>query len=348
MLNLPPILVTPAAWKGPEIKSKPELWIWELESDDVNELTTATQQFLQSGEPLENISKSNFHLPRLEKKLAEIKNDLIDGTGFKLIRGLDSSRFSRQEIATLFMGLGSHLGSPRSQNAAGHLLGHVRNVGADVNDTHTRIYQTNERQTFHTDSSDIVALICLQTAQSGGESMLVSAETIYNEMLKLRPDLAELLFEPVATDKRGEIEPGKKPYFSIPVFSWYEEKLSVIYQRQYIDSAQRFEGVPTLSPPYIEALDLFDQLANHKDLNISMQLQPGDMQFVHNHNMLHDRGSFIDWPDSDKRRHLLRLWLSAPDDRPLPPLFSERFGTTEIGNRGGIIVENTRLQVPLD
>ena len=125
-------------------------------------------------------------------------------------------------------------------------------------------------------------------------------------------------------------------------------RYSSLYQRQYIDSAQRFEGVPTLSPPYIEALDLFDQLANNKDLNISMQLQPGDMQFVHNHSMLHDRGSFIDWPDSDKRRHLLRLWLSAPDDRPLPPLFSERFGTTEIGNRGGIIVENTRLQVPLD
>ncbi len=347
-MNLPPILDTAATWKGPDLKAKPELWICQLGPDDINDLVTATQRFLQSGQPLETLSKSDFHLPVLEKKLAKIKNELIKGIGFKLIRGLDVSPFSRQEIATLFMGLGSHLGSPRSQNAAGHLLGHVRNVGADAKNPNTRIYQTRERQTFHTDSTDIVGLLCLQTAQSGGESLLVSAETIYNEMLRLRPDLAGLLFEPVATDKRGEIEPGKKPYFTIPVFNWYEGKLSVIYQRQYIDSAQRFEGVPLLTDRHIEALNLFDQLANSNELNISMQLQPGDMQFVHNHNMLHDRGAFVDWPELEKRRHLLRLWLCAPGDRPLPPVFSERFGTTEIGNRGGIIVDDTRLQVPLD
>ncbi len=348
MPDLPPILDTAAAWKGPQIESKAELWTWELTIADIRELRSAAQQFLQSSEPLERISKLSFQLPRLATRLAEIKNDLTNGIGFKLIRGLDHSQLSRKEIAVLFMGLGSHLGSPRSQNAAGHLLGHVRNVGADVNDTNTRIYQTNERQTFHTDSADIVALYCLQTAQSGGESLLVSAETIYNEMLRLRPDLIELLFQPIGTDKRGEIRAGEKPYFSIPVFNWYEGKLTVIYQRQYIDSAQRFQGVPILSSRHIEALDLFDYLANDKTLNISMQLQPGDIQFVYNHSMLHDRGSFIDWPEPNKRRHLLRLWLSAPNDRPLPPVFSERFGTVEIGNRGGIFAENTRLQVPLD
>jgi len=348
MRKTPHYFETPAAWKGSEMNQEPKLWIWQLQENEIEELLLSTKDFLQKGFPLQSISKSNFQLPTLEKKLSLIKDDLTNGIGFKVIRGLDIESLSREEIATLFMGIGAHIGVPRSQNAKGHLLGHVRNVGADVNDSNSRIYQTNQRQTFHTDSADVVALICLQTAQSGGESLLVSAETIYNEMLKRRPDLAKLLFESIATDKRGEIEPGKKPYFSIPVFSWYKEKLSVIYQRQYIESAQRFDGIPTLSPTHIEALDLFDELANDSSLNISMQLEKGDMQFVHNHSMLHDRGSFIDWPQLDKRRHLLRLWLSVPDDRELPEVFSERFGNTTVGDRGGIILENTQPHVPLD
>lgn len=348
MGKIPQNLETSTAWKGSVMNSKPELWIWQLQENEIQELLLATKDFLQKGVPLKNISKSNFKLTTLENKLSLIKDDLTKGIGFKVIRGLNIESLSREEIATLFMGIGSHIGLPRSQNAQGHLLGHVRNIGVDANDANSRIYQTNQRQTFHTDSADVVALICLQTAQSGGESLLVSAETIYNEMLKRRPDLAKLLFESIATDKRGEIELGKKPYFSIPIFSWYKEKLSVIYQRQYIESAQRFEGVPTLTPLYIEALDLFDELANDSSLNISMNLEKGDMQFVHNHSMLHDRGSFIDWPELDKRRHLLRLWLSVPNDRELPEVFSERFGTTTIGNRGGIIVEDTQTHVPLD
>ncbi len=348
MGKIPQNLKTSAAWKGSVMNLNPNLWIWQLQDNEIQELLLATKDFLQAGVPLENISKSNFKLTTLENKLALIKDDLTNGIGFKVIRGLNIESLSREEIATIFMGIGAHIGVPRSQNAKGHLLGHVRNIGADANDTNSRIYQTNQRQTFHTDSADVVALICLQTAQSGGESLLVSAETIYNEMLKRRPDLAKILFENIATDKRGEIEPGKKPYFSIPIFSWYKEKLSVIYQRQYIESAQRFEGVPALTPQYKEALDLFDELANDPSLNISMQLEEGDMQFVHNHSMLHDRGSFIDWPQLEKRRHLLRLWLSVPNDRELPDIFSERFGSTDIGNRGGIIVENTQTHVPLD
>jgi len=348
MTDLPEVLNTPAAWKGLELEKTPELWVWQLSTDDITELTQATQTFIQSGLNAEHMSKADFPLPKLEKKLEEVKQNLIKGVGFQVIKGLDPTHFSRLEVATLFMGLGSHLGVARSQNAAGHLLGHVRNIGADANDSKTRIYQTNQRQTFHTDSADVVGLICLQTAQSGGESLLVSAETIYNQMQQENPDLAALLFEPVATDKRGEVEPGQKPYFSIPVFSWFQNKLSVIYQRQYIESAQRFDDAPRLSSEYIKALDLFDKLANNAQLNISMQLKAGDMQFVHNHSMLHDRGGFVDWPEPERRRHLLRLWLTTPGDRELPDIFSERFGTTQVGNRGGIIVKNTQLQVPLD
>ncbi len=325
----------------------PEGWRWELLPQQITSLEAAVRQFLESRTPIEEISPLSFAVPTLRENLEHLCQELINGKGFSLVSGLDLGKYSREEIAVIFMGLGSYIGNARSQNAAGHLLGHVRNLNMNADDPNVRIYQTANRQTFHTDSADVVGLICLKQAQEGGESLLVSGETIYNEMNALRPDLAVLLFEPIATDKRGEVEPGTLPYFSIPVFSWFAEKLTVIYQRQYIDSAQRFEEAPRLSAKQVEALDLFDKLANDERLNFKMTLQPGQMQFVHNHNLLHDREAFVDWPNLKDRRHLLRLWLSVSQARELPAVFAQRFGTTEVGNRGGVICEGTLLNVPL-
>ena len=238
----------------------------------------------------------------------------------------------------MFCGVGSHLGLARSQNAKGHLLGHVRDVGLNSNDPNVRIYQTHERQTFHTDSCDVVGLLCLATAKFGGLSLLVSSSTIFNEMRKRRPELLALLLGPIATDRRGEVPAGMLPYYLIPVFNYYEGYLTAIYQRQYIDSAQRFPDAPRLTPAHVEALNLFDELANSPELHFSMKLERGDMQFVYNHTLLHDRTGFEDWPEPARRRHLLRLWLSVPGDRPLPKIFASKFGSVTIGDRGGIVV----------
>jgi hypothetical protein len=270
------------------------------------------------------------------------------GSGVEVIRGLPMERYDQRMAATIFCGIGAHVGTARSQNAAGHVLGHVRNVGADPSDPNTRIYQTAARQTFHTDSADVVGLICLRNAKEGGDSLLVSAETIYNRMRATRPDLLALLFDPIATDRRGEVPEGMKPWMEIPPLCWHDGKLTVFYQRQYIDSAQRFDGAMRLTAAHVEALDLFDALANDPELNVRMRLEPGDMQFVYNHAQLHDRTGFQDWAEPDRRRHLLRLWLSLPGDRELPPCFAERYGTIEVGNRGGIIVPGTTLNAPLD
>ena len=154
-------------------------------------------------------------------------------------------------------------------------------------------------------------LLCLKTAKSGGLSALVSSTTIFNEMRRRRPDLLKLLFQPVATDRRGEVPEGQKPYFQIPTFNWHKGFLTAIYQRQYINSAQRFADAPRLTPAHVEALDLFDSLANDPKLHMFMEFKPGDVQLVHNHTMLHDRTGFVDWPEPERRRHLLRLWLAA-------------------------------------
>jgi|SRR6185312_3372657 len=344
--TLPPEQHNAFTWYGKDMINRENEWLSHLTKPEIEELEKATEQLIASGKNIASITAKDFPLPTLAPKLLQLRKELIEGRGFALIRGLSVDKYSEQEAGTMFYGLGTYLGNAVSQNGHGHLLGHVRDLGMKSSTPNVRIYQTKERQTFHTDSSDVVGLLCLKTAKSGGLSLLVSSSTMFNEMRKQRPDLLQLLMEPVATDRRGEVPEGMLPFFLIPVFNYYKGYLSAIYQRQYIDSAQRFENAPRLTEKHVEALDMFDKLANSDELNFSMELQPGDLQFVYNHTLLHDRTSFDDWPDDKQKRHLLRLWLAIPGDRPLPNVFTQKFGSVEIGKRGGIVVENTKMHIP--
>ncbi len=346
--DIPARQESPLAWYGPELHSDTDKWVFTLDDTEIADIEAAAKKIAKQDKPIVEIDKENFPLPLLGPRLEKLAEQLIDGIGFALLSRIPVERYSVQQAATMFYGIGAHLGNARMQNASGHVLGHVCDLNMRSDEPHVRIYQTHERQTFHTDSSDIVGLLCLKKAKKGGESLLVSAVTIYNEMLAARPDLVRLLFDPIATDRRGEIPEGMQPFFSIPVYSWHREHLTVMYQRQYIDSAQRFDDAMKLTPEHIQALDMFDGLANDPELNLSMQLEPGDMQFVYNHGLLHDRTGFEDWPELENRRHLLRLWLSAPNDRPLPAVFKERFGSIEIGNRGGIAVKGAEPCAPME
>jgi len=107
--------------------------------------------------------------------------------------------------------MGSWLGGFRSQNAKGHLLGHVKDLGLDIRDPRVRYYQTNRRLEYHTDSIDIVGLLCLKTAKAGGESYLASSMTVIQRGARARPDLVPALFEPFPTDRRGEVPEGMQP-----------------------------------------------------------------------------------------------------------------------------------------
>jgi hypothetical protein len=265
------------------------------------------------------------------------------------MRGLPVADMSREEQAIAYMGLGSYFGIPRSQNAKGHLLGHVKDLGLDVRNPNVRYYQTTRGLEYHTDSVDIVGLLCLKTAKEGGESFIASSTTIYNEILARRPDLLPALFEAFPTDRRGEVPQGMLPWFDIPVFHWHQNRLSAIYARQYIRSAQdNFPQARRLTQRQIEALDLLDDLTNDPDIHLSMAFLPGDMQFLHNHQIFHSRNDFENWPEPARQRHLLRLWLCARGGRPLPDTYAQRYGSVTPGNRGGIVVPGTVLKVPLE
>ena len=337
----------PEAWSGRDMAKRTD-WIVQFTPEDLAELDAAIRAHRASGRPLGEITPENFRLPKLAPKLARALDDILNGRGFLVFRGYQVDVNDIEAAAIAYLGVGSHFGSFRSQNARGHLLGHVKDLGLDIADPKVRYYQTTRELEYHTDSCDIVGLICLKTAREGGESRLCSSTTIYNEVLKRRPDLLPLLFNPFPTDRRGEIPPGMKPWFDMPVFHWHQGKLSAIYSGQYIRSAQvNFPEAPRLSAAEVEAIDLFDKLCNDPDIRLLVEFRPGDMQFVHNHTMLHSRGDFVNWPEPEKHRHLLRLWLAPKSARPLPPVYAQRYGGVEPGNRGGIVCAHTVLTFTL-
>jgi Taurine catabolism dioxygenase TauD, TfdA family len=345
MMELPPPIGGSSAWYGSDVSRRSD-WIEPLTAAELAEIEAASQPLALAESQRKPLRRDDFPLPTLRPRLAAILDEVLDGRGFVLLRGLPVRDWGRRKSALSFLGLGLHWGNLRAQNRHGHLLGHVKDMGFSSRDPQVRIYQTSERQNYHTDSADIVGLLCLQPAKSGGQSSLVSSTTIFNEMRHRRPDLARVLFEPIETDRRGEVPEGKKPYFSIPVFNWDENRLSAIYHRSYIESARRFAEVPPLTQEQIDALDLFDSLANDPALCFQMEFQTGDIQLVHNHTMLHDRTAFEDWPEPDRKRHLLRLWLAPEIARPLPPVFAQRYGSVMPGARGGVDVPGLNLTIP--
>ena len=339
----------PDVWYGSEMSGS-DRWIRHLTAGEIREIHLAVEEIERGELDIADITRDDFPLPGLEAELARIREELLRGRGFVLFRGLPVEGRSMRRIATAFWGIGTHLGEAISQNAKGHLLGHVKDIGHDPHNPEHRLYATRARHRFHTDSCDLVGLFCVRPAKEGGLSSISSSATIHREMRRRRPELAELLSRPIYIDRKGEIPEGKLPYYRMPVFNHHAGCVTTYYARDFFDGAQRHEGVPPVSPEQTEAMDLFEDLAARADIRLDMELRPGDMQFVHNHQIVHSRTGYEDHPEPERKRHLLRLWLSATHDgRELPPAYAERYGNIALGTkRGGIMVPGTRPYAPLE
>ena len=343
-----PIYRGPAAWRGRDMARRTD-WIVHFSDADAAEIEDAVAAALARGADLLELERKDFPLPRLAGRLRAIENEVVRGRGFVLLRGLPVQRWTRAQSAFALWGLGRHFGDPVPQNAQGHLLGHVKDIGKDPANPIHRIYQTSYRHLFHTDSCDIVGLLCLTKAKAGGLSRIVSSTTLVNEVARRRPDLAAVLAAPFTVDRKGEVPAGKAPYYELPIVHRHGGDVTVIYARDFIEAAQRFAEVPRLSAQQTEAMDLLDELADDPDLYLDMAFEPGDIQLLHNHQILHARTAYEDHPEPTRRRHLLRLWLSTPNGRELPPAFAERYGEFRVGRRrGGIVVPGQTLSAPLD
>jgi TfdA family taurine catabolism dioxygenase TauD len=189
-------------------------------------------------------------------------------------------------------------------------------------------------------------LLCIQTAKAGGESSIVSSATIHNEILKRRPDLLQVLYEPYTRDRRGEIPAGMDPWYHLAVFHSYEGYFSSNIEPTYIKSASRFSQIADMSAAQCEAIELVQELAIENCFDMDFLL--GDMQFLNNHVTFHSRNGFEDYEDKDQKRHLMRIWIKANDGRPLPADYYARHGAPEdIERPGGIVGPATVFSAPL-
>ena len=176
-----------------------------------------------------------------------------------------------------------------------------------------RVYRTSAAQRFHTDSADVVGLMCLQRAERGGRSCIASSVAIYRRLADTRPELAAALEDELCWDRKGELRSDGAPYYRGAVFNRCDGKVVTIYDRKFLETCSR-HGAPELTALQIEALDALDALAASDEFRVDMDLHPGDIQLLHNHSTLHARTAF-----SGGHRHLLRLWLSLPAVSRLPP-----------------------------
>jgi hypothetical protein len=327
-------LTGPNVWVGPEIQNDIN-WIHNLSAESIEDLDKALHH-VQTVDAKIPFEKSDFPLTVMATELKPIIEDICNGRGFAIIRGIPRDKYTDKECELIYWGLGIHIGGPVSQNARGHLLGHVLDEGRDSNDPMARNYQTAQRMDFHCDllPVDVLGLFCLRQAKSGGASSLVSSMTVHNILLKERPDLLDVLYQPFYMDWRGEEPEGELPWFSIPMYSNNNGYISSRFaSRNYHESCSRFGTEYSMTDRQGEALDVVQGIANRPELRLSMRMEDGDIQLLNNHVTMHGRDAFEDHKNTDRQRHLLRMWIGLPEDqrRPLSSAIDGRYALVKSG-----------------
>lgn len=303
----------PSAWTGAGIRAAlakgDEDIICRLAATDIREIETAVDQAVSTGKPILELSASDFPLPGLSARIARWRTTLGHGRGFVVIKGVPVEQWSVVRSQTFFWCFGQHLGIPGLQNPQGDLLGSVTDTGDAIKDPMVRLYRTASNINYHCDGADVVGLLCLQTAASGGASRIASSVTVFNELLQTQPALAQRLCADIRMDRRNEEKPGELPWAVLQPACFDGRQLRTFYHSDYFRSVVRHVG--PLPADEQALLDAFESIAEREDIRFEMQFEPGDIQLVSNHTVVHARTAYEDGQRG--KRHLLRLWLTLPE-----------------------------------
>jgi hypothetical protein len=332
-------VVGPAAWQANEFTDE-NPWIYTLSRSDIQELNNAMRQTVAQNLECYAFSKEDFPLPSFGPKIEGFLEELENGRGFMLLRGIPVERYDDKALYRLYWGLSTHLGTPVSQNNRGEKIVEINDRG-EAYGPGVRGYTTKARLMPHSDASDLVALFCIHPARRGGASCIASGMTIFNKILAERPQYLEILELGFHHNMRGEgvsNDPNETTKNAIPVFSYYQGRLSCHFNRRLIREGGEKSGAP-LSEHAKTAVDYVNELALRDDIRFDMDFQAGDVQLLNNHVIMHSRFEFDDYEAMEKRRRLLRLWTTVPNGRPLAPEYADR---TNNGPRSGMaVLENT-------
>ncbi|WP_322101892.1 TauD/TfdA family dioxygenase [Paraburkholderia sp. J41] len=324
----------PYAWQPDDYRAT-ETFAHTLNTAQIEDLMQALRSAQEQRLTPGQMRRDQFLVPGLQPLFRNLASALQAGRGFMLLRGLPLDTLSDNDCKLLFWGIGLQLGMPVNQSRKLELLAEVRDVGEKVGDPTARAFRSPGALRFHTDQCDVLALMCVRGALEGGHSKIVSSATVHNALLDEAPELLAALYRPFYFSRQGEEVTGEMPYYACPIFGQYDGRLSSLFSRTFIDNAQKLAGVPPLDPTQRQALDALARLADEH--SISVELRRGDVQFFNNHTIYHARTDYRDHSEHEKKRTLLRLWLTVPDGAPLPPPMRALFGDTPHGNpRGGI------------
>jgi Taurine catabolism dioxygenase TauD, TfdA family len=338
-------LSTDIAWKAADLVDTGR-WIYELSPAQIADIHAALEASKAAGATIETLTRDTFPLDVAAEPLQLVLRALEEDLGLFVLRGLPVERYSKNELRLIYWGLGLHLGTAVTQSAKGDVLGDVCNFGDAVSAASQtgRGYMSKEWLGFHCDTSDVVGLMVLRTSKSGGRSMFASSVAIRDTIASTRPELYDILQEPFHWSWKGQEPAGEAPYYQQPIFTTHHGRFASRYIKTHIMSAQEFPDVPRLSESQHAAMTAIDRLAMQPEYHYSMQFEPGDMQFLNNHVTYHSRTAFEDYPDKDRKRHLLRLWLAPPNSRALAPSMSAIYRDQSSGAvRGGFPSRSDRL-----
>lgn len=315
----------PAAWSAVDVADRTK-WEWKWTDRMIAEIRKATHEVKDL--PPESVDRERFRLEECRPLLEEVAAELDRGLGFAVIGGFPSDEYQPEQAARAFLGVSSYLGDAVDQTSKGDRVIDVMDKGNPVDTAH-RGYHSKSRLAFHTDGSYLVGLLFLETAYQGGESLLASSMTVYNELLRRQPETLRELMRGYYYDRRGDHPPGENPVSPerIPVFSFHNGLLHCCYNRNNINFAPAKTRVP-LTETEVAALDAMDQIAEDPEIHYRMVMNKGDMQFVNNFVILHSRTEFTDWPDG-RARHLIRLWLHSPTGRRHGPSLLDLYTSSE-------------------
>lgn len=326
---------SPAAWRAADVAAGGR-WLRQLTVPEADAVTTMLRAARATGRPMLQLTRNDVPLGAFAPVLADVTQELEHGIGFKTIRGLPTDRFGVEDNRLLFWAIGTHLGVARPQGKASQLMSDVRSAGGQYRRAGGRGYNTNAELDYHVDGTDVVGLYCLQTARSGGLSRVASSVAIHNEMLHRDAGLVDRLYQPLPHNRQNEEAEDEPPFYMAPVYSLRDGHFAARYIRNHIRSSQLRTDTPRLTEADHRALDIIQDLAETDEFRFDMVLERGDMQFVNNHALIHSRTHFEDFDEPERKRHLLRLWLSIPGSRPLSEALRDAYKSVEPNTvRGG-------------
>ncbi len=304
----------PRAWTAAMV-DRPESWYHRLTGSTLALLDDKIRATASEPRPLTELRLSPQERSALGQDLESVRHTLEDGRGFVILDGLSPERYSPPQMQAGYWFLGQALGVPFEQNVQGTLLYGVRDTGQSL-EQGARFSVTSYESSFHTDNSfgetvlDVVGLLCVQTARSGGVNQIVSACSALERLRAEHPDALAALRQPFHIDRRGGVRPGEGPTIQLPVVEETRQGLVCRYLRYWIEAGHQKAGVP-LTPAQVAALDGLDEVLRRPELRAEFALQRGQMLFLNNRWLLHNRTAFEDHPELERRRHLVRLWLRA-------------------------------------